>query len=358
MQESTVLDRAPFFAFGTLPLRTLFMVGAMASVIILVLISMGTGAVSVPLATVWAIFKYKMGLGSNEAFTAQELAICWTIRLPRVLLAAFAGAGLSISGAGMQALFRNPLAAPSLIGVSTGSALGAVTGILAGGVLGLGMLALPLFAFAGGWAATMVVYRLSLVGGQSRVSTLLLAGIAINALAGAGIGLALYFADDSQLRNITFWNLGSVAGANWQVAGIAALIVSLGTLGLSVLGRPLNALVMGEDTARHLGVPVEWVKRGVMLAVTLMVGGLTSFTGVIGFMGLVVPHIVRLSIGPDLRYLAPASALVGAALLLAGDLLARTLIAPAELPLGVITALIGAPFFLWLLIRQKNKIEI
>ena len=249
------------------------------------------------------------------------------------------------------------LAAPSLIGVSTGSALGAVTGILAGGALGLGILALPLFAFVGGWAATMVVYRLSLIGGQSRVSTLLLAGIAINALAGAGIGLALYFADDSQLRNITFWNLGSVAGANWQVAGIAALIVGIGTLGLTAMAHPLNAMVMGEDTALHLGVPVEWIKRGVILCVALVSGGLTAFTGVIGFMGLVVPHIVRLSIGPDLRYVAPASALVGAALLLAGDLLARTVIAPAELPLGVITALIGAPFFLWLLICQKNRTD-
>ncbi|WP_328728613.1 FecCD family ABC transporter permease [Falsiroseomonas algicola] len=291
---------------------------------------------------------------------ARDAAVLGVIRAPRVLLAALVGAGLGAAGAAMQGLFRNPLADPALIGVSSGAALAAVAAIVLGGtVFGaaaglLGLWLLPLAAFLGGLGATLLMARLGSIGGVASVATLLLAGVAVNALAGALTGLLIFMADDRQVRDITFWTLGSLAGARWQHLPVILLLVGLPSLVLCALARPLNALLLGEAEAYHLGVPVESLKRLAIILAAIAVAAGVAFTGLIGFVGLVVPHLVRLAFGSDHRIVLPGAALLGAALLVLADLAARSLAAPAELPVGVVTALIGAPFFLWLLRRSHG----
>jgi iron complex transport system permease protein len=289
---------------------------------------------------------------------ARDAAVLGVVRAPRVLMAALVGAGLGAAGAAMQGLFRNPLADPGLIGVSSGAALAAVAAIVLGGsVFGaaaglLGLWMLPLAAFIGGLGATALMARLGSVGGVTSVATLLLAGVAVNALAGALTGMLIFMADDRQVRDITFWTLGSVAGARWAQLPVVALLVGLPTIALCALARPLNALLLGEAEAFHLGTRVEVVKRIAVVLAAIAVAAGVAFTGLIGFVGLVVPHLVRLAFGADHRLVLPGAALLGAALLVLADLLARSLAAPAELPVGVVTALLGAPFFLWLLRRR------
>lgn len=284
------------------------------------------------------------------------LAVVGVIRLPRLLLAVAVGAALAVSGAAMQGLFRNPLADPGLIGVSGGAALGAVLIIVLGAHLPLpaGGATLPLAASLGGLTATAVVYRLGRGAGHTDVATLLLAGIAVNAIAGAGTGLLTYFADDRELRSLTFWLMGSLGGAGWPQLGAVAPFLLLCTAGLCALGRPLNAFLLGEDVAHHLGYPVERLKALTVVLCAVAVGAAVSVTGVIGFVGLVVPHLLRLAAGADHRLLLPASALLGAAGLLAADTAARTLVSPAELPIGILTTLFGGPFFLYLLLRRRR----
>jgi iron complex transport system permease protein len=297
-------------------------------------------------------------LGLDADVSEQALAVLLQIRLPRIVLALLAGAGLAVSGAALQALFRNPLADPGLLGISSGAALGAglmIVAAPAGFAAGLRGLAVPLAAFAGALAATAAV--LLLAGRQARwaPSATLLAGIAVNALAGAGIGLLSYLADDAALRNFTFWTLGSLASATWPVLLPVALL-AVPALGLLLKrAAALNVLLLGEAEAGHLGLDVRRLKAQVIALAALAVGALTALTGIIGFLGLVAPHLVRLCIGPDHRALLPGAALAGALLLGAADLGARTLAAPAELPIGLLTALIGGPFFLWLLRRQDSE---
>lgn len=284
------------------------------------------------------------------------LAVITIIRLPRLLTAAIVGAALALSGAAMQGLFRNPLADPGLIGVSSGAALGAVLVIVLGAWLPLsaGAMALPMGASLGGLLATAVVYRLGKGGGQTDVATLLLAGIAVNAIAGAGTGLLTYFANDAQLRTLTFWLMGSLGGVGWPQFIMAAPFMLVCGAGICMLGRPLNAFLMGEDVAHHLGYPVEKIKAVTVLMCAVAVGAAVSVTGVIGFVGLVVPHVLRLIIGADHRLLLPASALLGAAGLVGADSVARTVISPAELPIGILTTLLGGPFFLSLLLKRRG----
>ena len=323
------------------------------------LAAVGTGAVSVPPPQAVSILLDKLGLPAPWAFDARQAAVLWSIRLPRVLLGIIVGAGLGTSGAAMQGLFRNPLADPALIGVSGGAAVGAVGWILLGGTVGLaaggaGVWMMSAAAFAGGLGAMLFVYRLSVVDGRVSVATMLLAGIAVNALAGALIGLASFAATDAQLRSITFWNLGSLGGATWPAVGVAAA----GAAGAAMLLRlpgELNAMLLGESDAAHLGVNVTAVKRKVILLTALAVAAGVAFTGVIGFVGLVVPHLLRMAVGPDHRTLLPGSALLGAAVLVSADLLARTAAAPAELPIGVLTALLGTPVFIALLVRGRSE---
>ena len=283
------------------------------------------------------------------------------IRLPRLVLGIAVGASLGICGAAMQGLFRNPLADPGLLGVSAGAALGAVAASILGGVLlhsisaQISGLLIPLSAFIGGLIATLLVFRLGQVDQRTNVATMLLAGIAINAIATAAMGLLKFIADDQALRGVVFWMMGGLGHTGWDRLSIALPIMLLAAAGITFFAQALNALLLGEAEATHLGFRVERTKQILILLVSLCVGLAVSLSGVIGFVGLVVPHILRLIIGPDHRYLLPGSALFGAILLVGADWLARSVIAPAEIPIGIITALVGGPFFIGLLLSSKYR---
>ena len=301
------------------------------------------------------------GITGNLDGTPEQL-IFLNIRLPRLLLGIAAGAGLGMAGALMQGMFRNPLADPGLIGISSGAALAAGITIVMGALWfpelprTLGSWTLVLTAFTGGLTVTAVIYFLSQSEGGTRVGMMLLAGIAINALAGAGLGFLNCLATDEQLRNIQFWLLGSLGGARWSAVALVGCIVGMAMVAGLALARPLNAIALGEAQAALLGVNVERVKRIAVLVTAMVVGAITATTGIIGFIGLIAPHCVRLIAGPDHRVVLPGSALLGAALVLLADSVARTVMKPAELPLGVLTAFIGVPFFLVLLRGFKGRI--
>ncbi len=293
---------------------------------------------------------------------ARDQLVLWTIRLPRVLIAAIVGSLLATAGALMQGLFRNPLADPALVGVASGGALAAAASIV---LIDLSLGAslhfmqdqiLPIAAFIGSLATTVLLYRIASREGRTSIALFLLAGIAIAAIANAGIGVLVFVADDRQLRDITFWMMGSLSGATWSKAFTTAGVLAIALLLLVRLGRHLDLLVLGEAEAFHSGVDVERLKMLSILMVSAMTGVAVSVCGVIGFVGIVVPHLLRLLIGPSHRLLLPASALLGAVMLVAADTLARTMVAPAEMPIGILTAAIGAPFFLGLLLRQRKLV--
>lgn len=287
--------------------------------------------------------------------------ILFDIRLPRILMAIFVGAVLATTGAVMQGLFRNPLADPSLIGVSSGASVGASLMIVAAGtviqsgaMVGLSLVAVG--AFVGGFVATLLVYRLATSGIGTSVTTMLLAGIAIAALAGALNSLLSYFSDNDMLRQISLWQMGNLSGASWLKVGIMGAVALLLMILFPRESRALNALLLGESEARHLGIDVQRVKRRLILLTALGVGISVALAGLVGFVGLIMPHMVRLAIGPDHRWLIPASALAGATLLVVADSLARVVVIPAELPTGILTALLGAPFFVALLLQQRKEV--
>ncbi len=319
-------------------------------------VAMGVGAVRIEPLRVIAIL---LGQASDGITEAQRVVVL-NVRLPRVLLALLAGAGLALAGVMMQALFRNPLADPALIGVSAGAALGAVGVIVLGATLlqgltrALGVWTLPVGAFVGALVSVTVVFRLSRRDGTLDPTTMLLCGIAINALTGAGIGLLTYLATDEQLRNLTFWTLGSLGAATWGAVLGAAPAVLLAIGCAPWLADRLNALLLGDAEAMHLGVDVEGLKRAVVVLAAGAAGAIVAVSGVIGFVGLVAPHVARLLVGPDHRRVLPLAALVGGALLVVGDAVARTAVRPAELPIGILTAFVGAPMFLWLLRRRGH----
>ena len=306
------------------------------------------------------VLSYFTSMFTGAEIAARERIIIESIRLPRVIMGVLVGASLAVSGAIMQGLFRNPLADPGIVGVSAGAGLGAITvivlgtGVLAPVILPLGIFAVPLAAFFGALFTTMLLYRLATRGGQTSISTLLLRRIAHAAIAGAARGILIYLADDAQLRDLTFWGLGSLAGATWQKCLAVAPIIVLAMATAPFLARGLNALALGEAAAHHAGIPVQIFKRISIIAVAGATGAAVAASGGIGFVGVVVPHLLRLFMGPDNRTLLPASALLGAALLLICDAISRTIVAPAELPIGVVTALIGAPFFLWILMSRRG----
>ncbi len=328
--------------------------------IFIALISADKGAVEISQTQILAIIFKKFGIGFSTDFTIQQESTLFEIRLPRIALGALVGAALGISGAAMQGLFRNPLADPSLIGISSGAALAATFVVIVGDIVAFSMppfvqlFAFPVAAFIGAIVTTIIIYRLSTIAGQTAVATLLLAGIAINALAQAFSGFLTFYATDTQIRSLTFWKLGSIGGGNWSSVLVIAPFILIPIFFFSRLARPLNALLLGESEAGHLGFDIEKIKKLTIVLVALSVGASVAFTGLITFVGLVVPHLLRLLIGPDHRYLLPGSALLGACLLLAADFAARTLVSPAEMPIGVLTAIVGAPFFLWLLLRDRK----
>ncbi len=325
-----------------------------------VLGALATGPLELPPGRVLATLAHATGIHWGDPPSAVENAALLQIRLPRVVLGLLVGAALAASGGAMQGVFRNPLADPALIGVSSGAALGAAAVIVFFGA-GIGPVSyafsLPLAAFAGGAVATWTVARLSMADGVTRVATMLLAGLAINAVANAGIGLFTQLADDFALRSLTFWLFGSLGKASWTEIAVAAPVLVVSTALIPRDASALNALLLGEAEAGHLGVAVERLKRRLVVLVVLAVGASVALTGVIGFVGLIVPHLIRLWAGPDHRLLLPASALLGAILLTLADTAARTVAAPIELPIGILTALVGGPFFIALLLRFRNDGE-
>ncbi|WP_395505390.1 FecCD family ABC transporter permease [Ectopseudomonas hydrolytica] len=339
--------------------RPLFI--ALGLLLVLVLwLSLALGPVSLPLGDTLRAALRLLGLPvAADAAVQQAELILSQIRMPRTLLGLMVGTVLALCGVAMQGLFRNPLADPGLVGVSSGAALGAAVAIVGGAAFGglpeaFAPYLLSACAFVGGLLVTALVYRLGRRDGQTHVATMLLAGIALTALAGAAIGLFTYLADDATLRTLTFWNLGSLNGASYARLWPLLLATLVVALWLPRRARALNALLLGESEARHLGFDVERLKRELVLCTALGVGAAVAAAGLIGFIGLVVPHLMRLLVGPDHRLLLPASALAGASLLLLADLAARLALAPAELPIGIVTALIGAPFFLYLLVRGRS----
>lgn len=331
------------------------LIGVLAMLLpVVALLSLTVGTVSIS----W-VEALRAVVGSSS--TTQIDTILFDIRLPRILLAIFVGAVLATTGAVMQGLFRNPLADPSLIGVSSGASVGAslmiVTagGFIQGGAL-VGLSLVSIGAFVGGFTATLLVYRLATSGMGTSVTTMLLAGIAIGALAGALNSLLSYFSDNDMLRQISLWQMGNLSGASWLKVSIMGAVTIL-LMGLFPRdSRALNALLLGESEARHLGINVQWVKRRLIVLTALGVGVSVAVAGLVGFVGLIMPHIIRLMIGPDHRWLIPASGLAGAILLVVADSLARVVVIPAELPTGILTAILGAPFFVALLLQQRKDV--
>ncbi|MEU9879667.1 FecCD family ABC transporter permease [Streptomyces phaeochromogenes] len=320
---------------------------------LLTLASAGLGAYEISPGDVLSSIAHRAGVGGSELARVPE-SVLWNVRFPRIVLALLVGASLGCAGALMQGVFGNPLAEPSVIGVSLGAAVGAVAAISLG-LNFLGNWTLPAFAFVAGLGTALLVYSMSRSGGRTEVVTLILTGIAVNAFAGALIGLFVFLADTAAVNQITFWQLGSLSQATWPKVLAVLPCAALGLVVAPFYARKLDLLALGERPARHLGVDVERLRVVLILVVALLTAAAVSVSGVIGFVGLVIPHLLRMAAGPGHRFLIPGSALGGAVVLLAGDLAARTVVEPAELPLGVLTALFGSPFFFWLLRRTRRR---
>ena len=340
--------------------RRLIMCVLFFAMLFIAVTATNTGAVNYSLIESLASLFERLWSGSKEAYSAGS-SIVLGLRLPRVLMALMSGAVLAASGVCLQALFRNPLADPGLIGVSGGAAMGASIAIVLGASVFpgffefAGVYVLPFCAFLGALLVTMLIYGFSSMGGQIVTAYLLLAGIAINSLSGVIIGMLTYLSDDVQLRDLTFWSMGSLGGMTWESLIIVMLPMCLALAFMLSMSRVLNLIQLGEQGARHLGMNVATVKLRILCSVAVAVGSCVAFTGMIGFVGLVVPHMMRLMIGANHKSLLPASMLLGASVMTLADLLARTLVTPAEVPIGLVTSAIGAPFFLWLLVKQQRS---
>jgi iron complex transport system permease protein len=343
--------------------RRLLLVSALLALagVLAAVLSLGVGAVAIPPGRVVGVLLAWLG-GDGQALAGRDALVILNIRLPRLLLGAMVGASLAVAGALMQGLFRNPLADPGLVGVSAGAGLAAAATIVLGdrllaGVVGkLPFAALPAGAFLGGLATTTLLYLIATREGRTSVATMLLAGVALGALAGAMTGFLAFLSDDRQLRDLTFWSLGSLGGATWTKVSAIGPVLLLLLLVMGFLARGLDALALGEAEAFHLGVPVQRLKVAIVVLTALAVGAGVAAAGLIGFVGIVVPHMLRLIVGPGHRMLLPLAALGGATLLVVADMIARVAVAPAELPIGIVTAAIGAPFFLWLLLGGDRSL--
>lgn len=291
----------------------------------------------------------------QENWPASHSVIVFRVRLPRIILAAMVGGGLAMAGATYQGLLQNPMADPYIIGISAGASLGAAVGvILRGRFAFFGLSTITLMAFGGALLTAFVVYNIARIGGRVPITTLLLAGVAVSALLSAVVSFLMVSASQS-LHEIVYWMMGSLSGRGWAHVRASLPYLAIGGLVVLVYARELNIMLLGEETAENLGVNVELTKVVLLTAGSLMAAAAVSVSGIIGFVGLIIPHTVRLLTGPDHRILLPTTALVGAIFLVVADTIARTILAPAELPVGIITALAGAPFFLYLLRRQQGK---
>ncbi|WP_200843787.1 iron ABC transporter permease [Pantoea sp. 18069] len=317
-----------------------------------IIFSFGIGPLKVAPGDVLRIVFARFGLADAEGLSARDIAVVWNLRIPRALMGALVGAALALAGAGLQGLFGNPLADPGVVGVSQGAALGAVAAIVLGATA-LGDWTVPVAAFLGGIVSTTLIYLLARPGHGNGTVTLLLVGIAIGAACSAAIGFFTYRASSAQLQSLVFWQMGSLGSANWSDLGAALPVFLIGLAGMLTLATPLDMLALGERQAQHIGLDVKRTRALLVMFSALLVGAAVAFAGTIGFVGLVVPHIVRLLAGPGHRWLLPLSALTGATLIVIADTAARTLDPPSEIPLGLFSAAIGAPFFLWLVLRQR-----
>lgn len=318
------------------------------------LASVAIGAVSLSIGEVAGAIGARF---SSQPLTADETlnaAVVWDLRLARVLTAMIVGASLATCGAAMQGLFGNPLADPGIVGVSSGASLGAIMVVVLQ-ISTFGMWTLPVGAFLAGTGTTFVIYALARPGQEGGDnSKLLLVGIAVNAIGGAFAGFLTYLATAEQLQSLTFWSMGSLSSARWITVAISAPPTVVGIGLLYRWARPLDLLALGERQARHLGVDVRLLRRKLIFVTALLVAAAVSFNGTIGFVGLVVPHLFRLMIGPAHRLLIPFSAAGGALLVMLADLAARTLDPPSEIPIGVIMGSLGGPFFLWMIYRSRK----
>lgn len=324
------------------------------------IVALGVGAVSLSPGEVLAALGRAIGIELPWEITRRDEVIVTVLRLPRIVMAIVVGAALAAAGAALQGVVRNPLADPALVGVSNGAALAAVAYLVLGQPLADAMPALapwllPAAAFVGASVSTALAVGLARRHGRISAASLVLAGVAIAALCGAGVGLLLFVADDAQLRSVTFWTLGSLGGAGWPMVGAVAVPVGIAMIVIMRERAALDRLLLGEAEARHLGAEPERVIRRIVIAVALAVGAAVAACGVIGFVGLVVPHLARGVLGPSHRALVPAAALGGALLLVAGDTIARVVVAPAELPVGIVTALVGAPVLLAMVMRGRAE---
>ncbi|WP_090887629.1 FecCD family ABC transporter permease [Pedobacter rhizosphaerae] len=340
--------------------RTIIYGCLIVGLLLTICISLSLGAMPITIREVIETLAHSMGLFDTTAEPVNQGVILF-IRLPRVVMGILVGAALGISGTAIQGIFRNPLAEPSLIGISAGASLMAVLiiafeALLFSGLTEiLGYYFLAFGAFSGAGITAMLVYQLSKTNGQPSVSTMLLTGIAINALAGALTGLVTYLADEQKLRSITFWMMGSLGGATWKNVSCLFPFVLIPLIGLPLLARGLNLFAIGESQVSLTGLDPNRIKIWVVILSTMAVGASVSVSGIIGFIGLLIPHMTRLLGGVDHRFVIPVSALMGALVLSIADMVSRMIVQPIELPIGVVTALMGAPVFLYILIRDKKK---
>jgi iron complex transport system permease protein len=340
--------------------RIIVILGLMALLLLVITLATSIGSVEVPFTTTFSILISKLPfiditpdpVGNIRISDIETIVL--DIRLPRVILAGVVGAALAVAGATYQGLFRNPLADPYLIGVSQGAALGAVIGfLLPVSAVGLGIGTVPLLAFAGALLSVAIVYLLARVRKTLPMTTLILAGVALGALLGAIVAY-LAITSEQQIHSIMFWLSGSFSLSQWKEVQIALPIVAVGTVVILLFARSLNIMQLDEEQAQQLGINVERLKLILLIAATLVTAAAVSFVGIIGFVGIITPHAVRLIWGPDYRFLLPLSVLAGSIFLIIADIVARTAAAPSEIPIGIVTALCGAPFFLYLL-RRRTK---
>ena len=346
MNEKRVAAAAE--GLSAVPVNSRFLICALLAVLLLVILlfAVSIGIIEVPLSALL-----------SGRLDEQQATAVMSLRLPRVLLSAFVGAALAVSGAAMQGMFRNPLADPSLIGIASGAALAVALAIVVGVPLTgfLGLYGLSFAAFIGGLLACLLIFYCARASGSFVVTYMLLAGIAVNAFAASATGFLIYSSDDQQLRTLTFWTMGGFGNALWPSVVVCAGLIAPSVYFLLRNAREINVLLFGDEEARYLGVNSERLQRRIVVCTAVAVGAAVAVSGIIGFVGLVVPHLIRITVGSDHRLLLPASALLGAILLTMADTFARSVLTPLEVPVGVLTGLVGGPFFLWLLFKQYGR---
>jgi iron complex transport system permease protein len=333
------------------------LVGVTLGVLLLAAILLSAIVGQYPIAATEVIGSLLRAIGIPNGWASDDAtgeSLLWVFRIPRIVMAIAVGAALAVAGAIMQAIFGNPLAEPGVVGVSSGSALGASIAIVAG-LAAFGEWTIAAAAFGGALLATLLVYVIARANGRTEVVTLLLTGIAVNAFAGAGVALTLFVADMASREQIIFWQLGSLNGSQWKEVLLVFPAAVIGTIIAMLLARPYDLLALGERNARHLGVDVERLRIWSIVLVAVLTGAAVAFVGIIAFVGLIVPHIVRMVLGPSHRGLIVTSAFGGALLLVVADTLARVLVPGGELPIGLLTSLVGGPFFLFLLWQQRRR---